>query len=60
MPVSNLSITWLAQKRLAKMAGSGSIAASVKNKRPENQNDKFAASAAVTHETGNFDSKDSV
>jgi hypothetical protein len=25
-----------------------------------NQNTKFAASAAVTHETGNFDSKDSV
>jgi hypothetical protein len=36
------------------------IAESVKNKRPENQNDKFAASAAVSHETGNFDSKDSV
>jgi hypothetical protein len=31
MLVSKLSITWLAQKRLAKMAGSASIAASVKN-----------------------------
>jgi hypothetical protein len=49
----------LAQMRLAKLAGSGSIATSVK-KRPENQTNKFAASAAVHHETRNFDLKDSV
>jgi hypothetical protein len=40
-------------KLLAKFAGSGSIAASAK-KRPENQNNKFAASAAVHNKTRNL------